>query len=252
MLLSPTFVLGDTPEEIEMRTQLVTKLGDKIILDTEVISENNQVFKLKELLSNKQPLIITPVYYTCPRLCGLTLEAVATLVKSLDLKIGKDYRILTVSFDVTESYKVAKQKGNHYRLLSNLSKKQEDSWLFAVADKKNIDRLMSDIGYRYRQANGEYSHTSAIFLITQDGVISQYFTGIEFPQWSVKLALIEASKGKIGELIDHVMLFCFKFDPLKGRYTLAAWNFVRAGSILCIGIFFITIFLNVRKRAQKF
>jgi protein SCO1 len=96
---------------------------------------------------------------------------------------------------------------------------------------------MKSLGFRYRRDGADFAHTSAIFVLSKEGQLSQYFTGIEFPEWDVKLAVVDASNGRVGTMIDHILLYCFRFDPTKGKYTWAALGFMRVvASVTLIGL----------------
>ena len=119
-----------------------------------------------------------------------------------------------------------------------------------------IDQLMKQIGFNYRPDGEEFAHTAAMILLTPNGQISQYFTGIDFSPWDTKLALVEASQGSIGSALDHALLYCFRFDPTKGKYTWAAFGIMRAGGVLTLVFLVGLIFLLARRekngvRAEK-
>ncbi len=247
MLSSPSF--AQTPQEVAERTRLLTKLGERVEGGITLTDEEGKEFQLAELFEAGKPVVVIPVYYGCPRLCGLTLTAASRWISQVTLQPGVDYQIVTVSFDKSEGADDARRAGGKYRKLAKLGAEASRGWRFSVAEEESIERLMGQLGYQYLETGGEFAHTSAFFVLTPGREISQFFTGVEFSAWSVKMALVEASEGKIGELLDHVLLFCFKFDPLKGRYTWAAWNFVRIGSVLCMLLFFGAVYyFGIRKR----
>ena len=137
-----------------------------------------------------------------------------------------------------DTFESAEEKRRQYVTGLKLKDKAKSGWHFLVGEPENVNKLMNQIGFHYIEDKGEFAHSAAIMLLTHDGEISQYFTGIDFRPFDVKLALVEASKGKVGSIIDHVLLFCFRFDPTKGRYTWAAFNIMRLGGILtflCLG-----------------
>lgn len=218
----------------------VTVLGSKIDGTLTFTDAEGKVVPLSSLMSPQIPTIILPVYYGCPRLCGLLMNGFVDLVKKMNLKMGSEYKVITVSFDPLETPDLAKGKSNSVYAEVGREDANASNWHFLVGAELAIKTLMEQIGFRYQKDGDEYAHSSGFIILTPHGEISQYFTGIEFSPWDVRLSLIEASQGSIGSAIDHVLLFCYRFDPSKGKYTWAAFNFLRSGVLasvlLCIGV----------------
>lgn len=232
--------------KVEQAVGINQRLGDAVDGSIELTDEAGKAFTFGDKLESGKPLILLPVYYSCPRLCGLALAGAAQLFKELGLKGGEDYSVLAVSFKHTESSELAHSRGEEYRTMAGLS---PGSWAFSTGSEQQIGRLMDQVGFRYREEGGEYAHSSALIIITPGGRVSKYFSDIKFSPKDVRLALVEASAGKIGTLVDHLMLFCYRFDPLKGRYTIAAWNFARVGIALFLFIFVWSVVYFVKKKA---
>ena len=213
-------------------------------------SSGNQVL-LSDIIRKGIPAIFVPVYFDCPRLCGLVLNGLIDLIGTLELKFGSEYQVVVPSFDPTETAQQAQEKKTFYS--AKLSKQgiNPSDWHFLVGSEENVKKLMRELGFRYSKDGEEYAHSSAIILLTPEGEISQYFTGIEYPAWDVRLALVEASQGKIGSALDHVMLFCFRFDQLKGKYTWATLNLLRVGAALTVVFLVGLIFHFYRKERAK-
>jgi protein SCO1/2 len=232
--------------KVEQAVGINQRLGDTVDGSIELTDEMGRTFTIGDKLKVGKPLVLLPVYYSCPRLCGLALAGAAQLFKELGLKGGEDYSALAVSFKHAESSDLAHSRGQEYRKLAGLT---PSSWGFSTGGEQQIGRLMEQVGFRYREEGGEYAHSSALIVITPDGRVSKYFSDIEFSPKDVRLALVEASAGKIGTLVDHLMLFCYRFDPLKGRYTIAAWNFARIGIALFLITFVWLVVYFVKKKA---
>lgn len=225
---------GDELKEVGVSTEL----GTRVDLDLQFTNSEGNLVKLGSLFTKNRPAVIVPVYYSCPRLCGLVLKGVTKLLNAVPLELGEDYQVITVSFDTSETPKIANKRAKEY--ISQLDSKQNSAagWHFLVGDDANVSALMKQIGFNYRPDGGEFAHTAAIMLLTPNGEVSQYFTGISFPASDVRLALIDASRGNIGTAFDHLLLYCFRFDPTKGKYTWAVVNLMRvvgALSILLLG-----------------
>ena len=221
--------LEDPGEDLQ-KVGLTTELGDQVDLSLTFQDSTGKTVTLQDFVQEGRPLILVPAYYNCPRLCGLLLSGVVDLLNRLKLTIGKDYQVVTVSFDTSEKPQLAAKRHKTYTDRFTGEGDAATGWRFLVGDKENVHPLMNQIGFHFKPDEGEFAHTAAIMLLTPDGKISQYFSDVTFPAWDVRLALVEASEGAIGSAIDHVYLFCFRFDPTKGRYTWAAFNVARAGA----------------------
>ena len=198
--------------------------------------------RLSDIVQGDKPTLLIPVYYGCPRLCGLNLQGALEGLNTLKLDLADDFNVVTFSFNSEETSQLAKNGAAHYHPLYREPEKAKRAWHFLVGDEKNIQLLMEQIGFRAKRDGKEFAHAAALFFITPDLRISQYFTGLRYDPWDMKLALVEASQGKIGSAIDHILLYCFRFDPTKGKYTWAAFNVMRAGAtfgcLLLFGIIF--------------
>lgn len=230
---------------------ITTKLGTKVDLTTKFTKSDGSEVALGDLILEGRPIIVIPAYYHCPRLCGLIHDGVVQLLNELGLKLGEDFRAVTISFDSTEKPAQAEKVRN--RVLKGLvAPSTPDGWEFLLGTEENVRAVMSQIGFGFARDGNEFAHGSGIFVITPSGEVSQYFTGIEFPASDVRLGLVEASKGRIGTPIDHVLLFCFRFDPTKGRYTLMAGNIMRAGGVITLlALIFIYVVTFRRREANR-
>lgn len=226
---------------------ITTQLGSKVDLNKRFLRADGSEASLSELMLEGRPLVIVPAYYHCPRLCGLVHDGVVKLFNELGLKLGDDFRAVTISFDTTEKPRQAAKVRD--RVLKNLiADHTPDGWEFLLGSDDSVGTVMRQIGFGYVKDGSEFAHGSGIFIVTPQGEVSQYFTGIEFPATDVRLGLVEASKGRIGTPIDHVMLFCFRFDPTKGRYTWAAANIMRAGGLITLLALVTLYVLTLRRR----
>ncbi len=239
----PASALEDPKADLQ-EVGVFTELGRKV--DTSLIFSDSLGNKipLSQVFSSGKPVILIPAYYRCPRLCGLILGGVQKLLNKLTLNLGHDFQVVTVSFDPEEGVKDAAEKASEYRKVLP-DRGVPEAWSFLVGDENNIRPLMDQIGFRYKKDGSEFAHSAAIMILTPDGEISQYFTGIDFSPFDVKLSLIEASKGKIGSPLDHVFMFCFRFDETKGRYTWAVFNLMRLGAIATL-VFLVVLIVGMR------
>lgn len=204
------------------------------------------------------PTILTLNYSNCPMLCSLQLGALVQAMKQLDLELGRDYRVVTVSIDpkeTTESLRRTKLKYlAHYGRASAVGAERDESgWTFLHGSDANIRAVASALGfsYNYNEARDEYAHPAAFAIATPDGVISRYLYGLEIHPKTLRLSLIEASQGKIGSSLDRLILFCFHYDATEGRYAPVALNIMRllgGGFALALAVLLAFLWRGERRR----
>ena len=220
------------------------KLGQYIPLDLSFMDETGKPVALKEYFG--KPVILTLVYYRCPGLCSPLLSGVADMVDKLDMEIGKDYNIVTVSFDPTEDYETAAGKKSNY--LDNMKKKiPENSWHFLTGDSISDARITDAVGFRYKKRDDQYVHSAVITVLSPDGKIARYLYGTDFLPLDVKLALTEASEGKSGPTINKFLKLCFSYDPKGKRYALNITRIAGGITLLMIAGFFIVLTFKKKK-----
>ena len=220
------------------------KLGDTLPDDITIIDENNNPVVFKDLLSSDTPTVLNLVYYSCPKLCNFATDGLLQVVNETDsLEIGKDYKLLTVSFDPEDSSELASSKALKYRSRVRAGEQTQSSWPFFTGDQTNIEKLTQSVGFKYKVDGNEFAHASALIVLTPEGRISRYLHGIQHVPNDFRLSLLEASKGEIGtsKLLNSVLLFCYGFDPVGKKYALKALNVVKAGGLitflsLCVGL----------------
>lgn len=233
-LLSSNVIALEKPGEELKEVGVSPKLGTQ--LDLKLIFQNSEAatVSLNDYVAENQPLILVPAYFRCPGLCGLVHNGVKELLNKLELRLNKDYKVVTFSFNPEEGPELAKGKEEGFRKTLSLAEDSRLGWNFLVGKSESINTLTKDLGFTYKKDKGEYAHSSAIYIVTPAGKISQYFTGVQYDPFDVRLALIEASKGKIGSALDRVLLYCYRFDPTKGKYIWAAFGIMRAGGALTL------------------
>jgi protein SCO1/2 len=240
----------EKPEEVlNKEVGVFTELGAKVDLNREFTDVYGEIKKLGQFATPGKPLLIAPVYYKCPRLCGLLLNGVYDLLNELTLTLGEDYSVLVVGFDPTETPADARKVMDKFNpKLEGAAKGREAGVHYLVGSPENVRALMTELGFKFLKDGEDFAHSAAVMILTSTGDISQYFTGIMFPSWDVRLSLIEASKGVVGSAMDHFLLYCFRFDSLKGRYTWAVVSVIRVGGALTlIGLAAVYFFFG-RKR----
>lgn len=227
------------------------KNGVQIDLTTQFRNEAGQLVPLSTYFDGVRPVLLTIVYYGCPNLCNYHLNGLSDVMKKMDLDAGKDYRFVAVSMDPKEEPPLASEKKQ------NLAKAigREDAllgWHFLVDYLDNTRKLADSVGFKYRWVESEqqFAHPAVAYVMTPHGRVSKYMTGIEFSPQTLRLALVEASKGQIGNLVDQFLLFCFHFDPNKSKYTIYAFNIMRLAAIFIV-LVLLVILLPAWRREVK-
>ncbi|TGK61674.1 SCO family protein [Leptospira wolffii] len=235
------------PPELE-GVGLEEKLGNSIDPNLSFIDEEGRSVRLGDYLKDGKPLLLTLVYYRCPTLCNLYLNEISNALKELSWEVGKEFRYVAVSFDPKEGSELAKQKKAAY--LKDYGRGDGSGWSFLTGKDPEIKTLSSSLGFTYKwnPYNDQWVHVSVAYVITPEGKISRYLKGIPVEERTLRLSLVEAANGKIGDLTDRVALFCFQFDPSKNRYTLYAFNIMRIGAFLTVAVLAVFLFRFWKKQ----
>ena len=186
-------------------------------------------------LFGSRPVVLLPVYYRCPMLCGLELNALVRCLRAMPMTPGQEFDVVVYSIDPRETPELAVEKKAHY-LNAYGRPEAAAGWHFLTGDAPNVEELSEAIGFRTRfnADTGEYSHAACTVICTPEGRISRYFLDVEFPPRDLRLALVEASQNTIGTVADQVLLFCFMYDPTTGKYGLAILRLIRVAGILTV------------------
>ncbi|MCX7878643.1 MAG: SCO family protein [Ignavibacteria bacterium] len=224
------------------------KLGNQLPLELVFTDEYGKPVQLKSLID--KPSILVLVYYRCPGICSPLLSGVSLMTERLDLTAGKDYNIITVSFNPKEDYITASGKKLNY--FDNMQKKiNPDAWRFLTGDSASIAALTDAVGFRYEKQGDDYIHSAFITVVSPSGKIARYLYGVEFLPLDVKLALAEASEGKTGPTIAKIVRLCYSYDPEGRRYVLNITR-IAGGGILLVLLGFVFILTLKRKRKKPY
>ena len=242
-----------TPE-ILRHVGIEQRIGVSLPLDLEFNDETGTPVSLGDYFGDK-PVILTLVYYDCPMLCTEVLNGLNRSLAPLNYSIGEEFEVVTVSFDPRESPTLASQKKAVYTQRYGRPGTGE-GWHFLTGEAPAIDALTESVGfnYVYDETEGQFVHGSAIMIISPKGTVSHYFFGIEYPSEDIRLAIIESSEEKLGNVFDQIMLYCFNYDPEQGRYGVAIMNAMRlAGlvTLLAMGSFMVVMFKRDRRRRRE-
>ena len=251
ILSLPAYGIEDPGKAINNDVGVFTVLGTRVDLTRRFTDHTGQVGALSEFVTPDAPVLVVPVYYRCPRLCGLVLDGVIALLNELPLLLGKELTVLAISINPTEKSNEGAEVREKF--LSRLKLKDgadSNALRFLVGSEDSVRGVMGELGFKFLPDGDDFAHSAAVMILTPQGEISQYFTGISFSAWDVRLALVEASNGRIGNAIDHFLLYCFRFDSLKGKYTWAVTSVLRIGgavTLLCLGA---VVWFAVRRKRR--
>jgi protein SCO1 len=246
--LSAQIIEPNPPAELK-GVDVTEHLGEKIPLDLVFTNDAGEKVPLRNYFKGDKPVILVLAYYECPMLCTLVLNGVAKGLHDLDWVPGQNFQVLTISIDSTETVQLAHDK--RANLLPVVGKQgSEEGWRFFVGDGAQIRTLADTLGfhYYYDPKLKQFAHPAVVMVLSGDGRISRYLYGIEFKKQDLKLALLEASQGKVGTTVDRIILFCYHYNPEAKGYVLFATNLMKLGGILTV--IFIAIFLSVLWRRE--
>jgi len=230
-------------------------LGDGLDLSLVFQDSSGAVVRLGDYFRDQKPVVLTLAYFRCPMLCGLVLRGLVTTMGKLPFRVGDDYRALTVSFDPHDGPAEAAHK-QETTLTALPWRTDASSWPFLVGQPEQIRRLADALGFRfaYDERTGQYAHPAAVFVLTPDGRISRYLYGTESSPRDLRLALIEAASGKIGSIVDRILLTCYRFDPATRRFGPFIRGFMRIGGVMifaAVAILLAALFRAERRRRAE-
>lgn len=213
--------------------------------DIVLIDHEGRQHRIYDLLD--KPTILALVYYRCPGICSPFMRAIADVVNSSNLIIGKDFQILTISFDVREGVDLARSNRNNYH---HLIKKDFDpeGWKFFVADSASIARLTDAVGFKFKRTGMDFVHTSAMIFVSKSGKITRYLHGTYFLPIDLRMAVIETSEDRSGPSISRLLAFCYAYDPESNRYVMSITRV--AGIVIMFFALVIFIFLIIKPKSS--
>lgn len=198
---------------------IVQRLDEQVPPDLLFRDETGKSVRLRDYFG-KKPMILSLVYFRCPMLCSEVLSGLEGSLKALNFDVGKEFDVLTISFDPKDTPESATEKKANYIKRYKRSGAAE-GWHFLTGPRESIEALTQAVGfeYEYDPQTDQFAHTTAIMILTPEGRIAQYYYGVEFPPKDLRLGLIQASQNKIGTLADQVVLYCYHYDPHAGKYS---------------------------------
>jgi protein SCO1/2 len=215
-------------ESVEVVEQLGGYVADANFLD----GDGNHV-RLRDVAARGKPVVLTMIYFDCPMLCSLVQKGIIKGLNETDLRLGKEYSGLTVSFSPKDTYPEARlRQGSYLQTLAHAEKARPDDWPYLIGSAEAIRTLADSVGFHYRWDKDEqlFEHPAVSMVLGPDGKISRYLYGVEQNPRDLKLAILEAGQGRVGTTLDRVILRCFKYDPSSKKYHFYVLGALRLGS----------------------
>jgi len=224
----------DTRPPLLQQVSFEQKLGAQVPLDARFRDEYGNTVALSQYFG-KKPVILSLVYYQCPMLCTQVLNGMVSSFLPLSFEVGKEFDVVTISIDPHETPQMAAAKKDVY-LGRYRRAPAYTGWHFLTGDDASIHAVTDAVGfhYAYDPKLNQFAHASGIMIVTPEGKVSQYYYGVEYSPRDLRLGLIEASKNKIGTIVDQVLLYCYHYDPAKGKYGAWAMGFMRLGGVATV------------------
>ncbi|HEY1801093.1 MAG TPA: SCO family protein [Terriglobales bacterium] len=229
-------------------------LDAQVPADLSFRDETGKTVKLGDYFGSK-PLILNLVYYNCTMLCGEALAGLSSAMRLVKFDVGNQFDVITVSFDPRETPEMAAAKKKDYVKRYGRANAAA-GWHFLTGQAASVDALTKAVGfqYQYDARTNQYAHATAIMVLTPQGRISRYFYGVDFPPKDLRMGLVEASQGKIGNAVDAILLYCYHYDPETGKYGAMVANILRlaaAGTILLLGGLILILWRLDRSAVRK-
>jgi len=223
---------GSGMPAVLQEVKIEQKLNEQVPLDLEFKDEAGRTVQLSEYFNHSKPVVLSLVYFRCPMLCDQVLTGVLGSVRSLPFDVGKEFDVLTVSFDPHDTPEYAADKKQTFIERYNRAG-AERGWHFLTGDQENIRRLTDAVGFRYTydEKTNQFAHAAGIMVLTPAGKLSRYLYRVEYDPKDLRLALVEASDNKIGSYADQLLLYCYHYDPATGRYGPVVMNIMRLGGV---------------------
>ncbi len=229
----------EMPAQVQPVNEIVgidEKLGEMTDLNFQFVASSGDTLMIAELVD--RPTVLNLVYFNCPGICTPILNGLQRALHSMDMQPGKDFRVLTISFNKDEDYKLAgRKKANFLKMFSKPF--PQDEWIWLTGDSLNIAGITRTVGFNFKRTADDFAHSAALIVLSGEGKVTRYLYGTYFNQFDLKMAIIEASEGRVGPSIAKVLKFCFSYDPEGRKYV---FNFLKIAASLIIGCVIIFVF----------
>ena len=236
---------------VDMDYQLGAQVTKELIFTD---SEGKRV-RLGDYLDGERPVILQLGYYKCPMLCGMVFQGMREAVKEMDFTPGVEYQLISVSIDPAEQPSLARQKKQTF--MTGLNRDDGDpakGWHFLVGESHMIQKLADEVGFGFKwvREQQQFAHPAVIMILSPDGTITRYLSGVKYDPKTVRLSLVEASQGKVGSLVDQFLLTCLHYDPSVGTYSATAMGLMRlGGAVMVFGMLLVIGALLIREYRRR-
>ena len=243
--------IRDVTPQLIKRVEITQNLNKQIPLNLPFVDSTGKPVILGDYFGSK-PAILAMVYYRCKMLCPEEMDGIVSALMMVKFNPGKDFNIIFVSIDPTETPKLAaSEKALYVKRYGRPG--TADGWHFLTGPQSSINALAKATGFGYTRVPGpdgkmtQFAHASAVELLTPSGKLAQYYLGVEYPPQDIQLGLVEASNGKIGSIVDDVLTYCYRYNPLLNRHDLLIARIVQAGCLLTMLILGTYMVVNFRR-----
>ena len=228
---------------------VVEHLGKTIPLDLKFVNDKSEPVTLRQLIN--KPTILSFVYFDCPGLCSPLLDGIADVISKMNMKLGKDFDIITISFNTKDTPEKARIKKLNF--VQKIQEKDRGSWFYLTGELENIQKITEAVGFRYKPTGVDFAHPSTIIMLSPTGKITRYLYGVTYLPFDVKMAVGEALKGQAQPTSSKILDYCFGYDAKSRSYTLQVTRLIGT-FIIILGLFFVTYLLisNKRKSSKAF
>ena len=235
------------PAEDDIDVGISENLGEFLPLELKFLDEQNDSVTLKQLIN--KPTILSFVYFDCPGLCSPLLSGVSEVVSQTDMELGKDYEIITISFNTKDTPEKANIKKKNFKY--KIGEEEQAHWHYLTGSEENIQTITKAVGYKFKPQGVDFAHPSAIIMISPEGKITRYLYGLTYLPFDLKMAAIEAQKGLPQPSINKFLEVCFSYDPQGRTYTLQVTRIVGMLSIFIALIILSTLLIKGRRKTIK-
>jgi protein SCO1/2 len=227
------------------------RLGERLPLDARFTDDSGRAVALGDYFG-KKPVVLDFVYYQCPMLCPLVMNGISSALKVVPFTPGKEFDVVLISFDPRDTPEAANAKKRAH-LQHWAAPETADGWHFLTGTEQEIRRVTSTAGFTYEwdEETQQFSHVSGVLVATPDGRLSRYFYGVEFSPKDLRLALVDSSQGRLGSVVEELLLYCFHYDPSTGKYGAAFMNILRLGGVLTVGVILGFVVLMRRRESRR-
>lgn len=244
-------VINPAVQSSDIEIGIVEHLDEYLPDSISLINEEGKQVWLADLID--KPTVLNFVYYRCPGICSPLMEAVAGVMDKADIQPGKDYQVLTISFDPSETIDLGiRKKTNYLNLMNNADKIEaaKTGWRFFTSDSASIARVTNATGFKYKKTGNDFTHAASLTVVSPDAKITRYLNGMFFQPFEWKMAIVEASKGQSGPTINKVLNFCYSYDPEGQSYVLNVTK-ISGTLIMFFAIMFLLVMVFKPKRKES-